>query len=490
MKLSVVMPVYNEAETIREIVELVLSVPIEKEILIVDDGSTDGTREILREMEGRDGIRVFLQPTNQGKGAAVSVGFRYAEGDVVVIQDADLEYDPMEYLKLIAPIAQGHADVVYGSRFLGGGARRVLYFWHTIGNRFLTLASNMFTNLNLTDMETCYKMFRREVVQSLSIESRRFGIEPEITAKVARRGYRIYEVPISYYGRTYDEGKKIGWRDAVSALATIVRHGLREAEDPKNVGHVTLVRMARLEPYNRWLVSRFDGAVGRRVLEIGAGFGNITRHLKGRELLVASDLDPVALEHLKGTFRDDPAVRVASYHFPLDTAAREEIRAMRIDTVVCLNVLEHIEDDRATLADMYDLLQPGGKLVLLVPAFAWLYGTLDEHLRHFRRYEKEELEGKLREAGFVLENVMYVNRPGILGWWVNGKLLRRRVLPRGQLLAFKLLMPLLEREKERPPTSGLSLVAVGRKDGGAPAARITSPTRPAEPSRESPRSDA
>ena len=254
MKLSVVIPVFNESKTIRELVRQVQAVPVEKEIVIVDDGSTDGTRDVLREMDGQGGVRVFLQPKNQGKGAAVALGFQKALGDVVVVQDADLEYDPREYPKLLRPIEEGRADVVYGSRFLGGDERRVLYFWHTVGNRFLTLASNMFTNLNLTDMETCYKMFRREVVQSITIESRRFGIEPEITAKVARRGYRIYEVPISYYGRTYDEGKKIGWKDAFSALWTIVRHGLRETENPDDVGHATLTRMARdraLQPLAR-----------------------------------------------------------------------------------------------------------------------------------------------------------------------------------------------------------------------------------------------
>jgi glycosyltransferase involved in cell wall biosynthesis len=463
VKLSVVMPVYNESKTIREIVRRVLDVPIDKELLIVDDGSTDGTREILRELDGRDGVRVFLQPVNQGKGAAVSVGFQNAEGDVVVVQDADLEYDPNEYPKLLAPIADGHADVVYGSRFLGGGPRRVLYFWHTVGNRFLTLASNMFTNLNLTDMETCYKVFRREVVQSMRIESRRFGIEPEITAKVARRGYRIFEVPISYYGRTYEEGKKIGWRDAVSALWTIVKHSMREAEDPENVGHVTLARMGKLDGYNRWLADRFRGALGPRVLEIGAGFGNMTRQLFHRELVVASDLDPVALEYLRGSFRDEPEVRVASYRFPLNAEQRAEIRAFGIDTVVCLNVLEHIEDDAGTLADFFALLPSGGRVVLIVPALARLYGTLDQHLHHFRRYEKDELTEKLRAAGFVVEDCRFLNRPGIVGWYLNGKILRRKVLPSGQLAAFRLILPLLRREETNPPPVGMSLLAIGRK---------------------------
>jgi SAM-dependent methyltransferase len=325
-------------------------------------------------------------------------------------------------------------------------------------------------------METCYKMFRREVVASMTIESPRFGIEPEITAKVARRGYRIFEVPISYYGRTYEEGKKIGWKDAFSALWTIIRHSLREAEDPRNVGHVTLARMAKLEPYNRWLVERFEGALGRRILEIGAGFGNLTRHLVaagdgGRrpapELVVGSDLDPVAVEYLKGAFRDDPVVQIASHRFPLAPAELAALRDLRLDTIVCCNVLEHIEDDRATLKDMLAILRPGGRLVLLVPALARLYGTLDEHLRHFRRYEKPELVEKLGASGFALEDCRFVNRPGVFGWYVNGRILKRRVLPKGQLRAFKLLLPLLRREEKRPPEFGMSLLAIARKPPAA-----------------------
>jgi glycosyltransferase involved in cell wall biosynthesis len=225
--LSVVIPVYNEQRTVLEVVRRVRAVPIPKEIIIVDDGSTDGTRDVLAGLEGQPGLRVLYQDRNRGKGAALRKGFAEATGDVVLVQDADLEYDPADYPRLLQPILEGHADVVYGSRFTGE-RHRVLYFWHSVANRVLTLLSNMFTGLNLTDMETCYKAFRREVLAGLTLKCDRFGFEPEVTAKVARRrrgrpAWRVYEVPVSYCGRTYEEGKKIGLRDAFAALLCILR---------------------------------------------------------------------------------------------------------------------------------------------------------------------------------------------------------------------------------------------------------------------------
>jgi glycosyltransferase involved in cell wall biosynthesis len=231
VKLSVLVPVYNEERTLEEVVRRVCAVPLPKEIILVDDGSKDGSREILTQLKERNErandplnqIKVFFQPENQGKGAAIKTAISHVTGDVVIVQDADLEYDPKDYPSLLEPIQDGSADVVYGTRFAGGGAHRVLFFWHSLGNRTLTLLSNMLTNLNLSDMEVGYKVFRAEVLKGIELKSNRFGFEPEITVKLAKKRCRFYEVPISYHGRTYEEGKKITWKDGIAALYYMIR---------------------------------------------------------------------------------------------------------------------------------------------------------------------------------------------------------------------------------------------------------------------------
>jgi glycosyltransferase involved in cell wall biosynthesis len=459
--LSVIVPCYNERATVAELLRRVHEVPIRKEIIVVDDCSTDGSFDIVESLrQDFPEIRHVRQERNQGKGAALRRGIELATGDIVIIQDADLEYEPSEYPRLIQPVLDGDADVVFGSRF-EGYPRRVMLYWHTLGNKFLTFLSNASTNLNLTDMETCYKVFRREIIQSIPLQSNRFGFEPEVTAKIARRGYRIYEVPISYHGREYWEGKKINWKDGFSAIWTILKFGVFKTGDAEPEGYVTLKRIGKLSRYNRWIWSGIERHVGNRVLEVGAGTGNMTRLLYGRELVVATDKEIPYVHMLANGFRRRPGIEVEQLDLGSDSMLA--LARHRFDTIVCLNVLEHIEDDVAALKRMYSILEPGGKLLLYVPADQKLYGSLDRNVGHYRRYGKSELAERIQAAGFELMELTYQNRIGRIGWWLNAKVLRREHMPSGQSRLFDRMVPLFRAMEGANPSKGLSLVAIARK---------------------------
>lgn len=461
--LSVIVPVFNERLTIRKLVDRVRAVPIRKEIIIVDDASTDGTTDVVRaiaaegDRDPSNRIRALYHADNAGKGAAIRTAIEAVTGDIALIQDADLEYDPNEYPILIEPILAGHADVVFGSRFLGG-AHRVLFFRHSMGNKLLTFLSNLFTDLNLTDMETCYKVFRSDVLKRLRLVSNRFGIEPEMTAKVARLGARVYEVPISYHGREYWEGKKIGWKDGVAAIWTIARCAL--IDDSVNTGPTTR-RTYATPRYNDWLWSRVAPLVGDRVLEIGSGTGNFTRYLRNHALVVATESNPHQLEQLRSRFRDHDTIRVE----PLDWIHNNSAPpSERFDSVLCLDELAAMERDDEAFAAFARVLGPGGRLILQVPASRWLYGETDRAIGYIRRYDRDELTAKLARHGFSVETARYVNLPGALVWYLNARLLRRRTVPALQARIVSALVPWLRVEERLNPRWGMSLIAVARKE--------------------------
>jgi len=475
--LSVIVPVYNERATIREILKRVACRPEIDELVIVDDCSKDGTGDLLREEQsaGWPSLRASNRPlprikllqheVNQGKGAALRTGFAAATCDVFLTQDADLEYDPADYEKLMLPIYDGRADAVYGSRF-AGYPRRVLFFWHSLGNKLLTTLSNMLCDLNLTDMETGYKAIRKEMVRSMVLKSNRFGIEPEITARLARMRARIYEVPISYSGRSYTEGKKIGWKDAVSAVWTMLRCAVTDDRGGDDALHATLGRMAALDRYNAFLFEQIRPAIGQRVLEVGAGTGNLTQFLRDRDVVVATDVDPAYVELLRRRFEHSANVDVAL--FDLASPVPPELTGRRFDTIICLNVLEHVEDDRRAVERMRDLLQPGGRLLLLVPAHQALYGTIDEAIGHYRRYASEDLVRLLASCGLDVESDIHVNAASIPGWLLNGRVLKRRSVPGIQARLANRLVPLYKLERRLNLPFGLSVIAVARRGDRPP----------------------
>jgi 2-polyprenyl-3-methyl-5-hydroxy-6-metoxy-1,4-benzoquinol methylase len=321
----------------------------------------------------------------------------------------------------------------------------------------------MATNMNLTDMETCYKVFRADILKRIPIRSDRFGLEPELTAKVARLRCRVYEVPISYHGRQYSEGKKIGWKDAFSAVWTILKYRVIADVGRDDAGFTTLRRVEVLKRYNRFLWDLVQPFVGTRVLEIGSGTGLMTKYLAGKTQVTATDIDEDYVELLGRTFAHNPNVEVR--HLDLATLATDGIPKQTFDTVVCSNVLEHIEDDGAALNSIRDVLRPGGRVVLIIPAVKSIYGEIDRAIHHYRRYSREEIETKLRTAGLDVEHLSYFNMLGIPGWWLNAVVLRRRAVPGFQAKVNDLLVPWLRLERGFGPPVGMSLLAVGRVAG-------------------------
>ena len=478
--LSVLVPVYNEqylvAASLERLKVLESSPHLDRlEVVVVDDCSKDETPRVLEQFKA--GLRaagktewIFLRhEKNGGKGRAIQTALEHATCEITVIHDADLEYHPKDLLQIVQVFVDEDADAVFGSRFAGGAVRRVLLYRHQLGNRFLTFLCNLVTNLNLTDMETCYKAVRTQLLKSIPIVSNDFRLEPELTIKLAKRHARLFEVPISYSGRTYAEGKKINWRDGFRALWAIVRFALSDSVYRVDAyGSQILARLSRAPQFNAWMADTIRPYCGSRVLEIGSGVGNLTQRLIPRRKYVVSDINPLYLQTLATLQADRPYLK-ASFCDVSDIATYPKSEGP-FDTVICLNVIEHVLDDKASLLNIRSVLEEGGRAIVLVPQGQWNYGTLDEVLGHHRRYSKDGLRKLAEECGFEVKHMLEFNRIGTIAWYLNGKIMRRRNFGLGQILILNALTPIFRRIDRLLPMASLSLIAVlERKPIAAPA---------------------
>jgi glycosyltransferase involved in cell wall biosynthesis len=484
--LSVIVPAYNEQFLIEASLarlEVLGESPLLEQIkvIVVDDGSSDGTAEAIarfRQSRESPGNRKFSwfwvrHEKNSGKGAAIRTGLTHVDTELVVIHDADLEYHPGDLLKMVEVFLYEDADAVFGSRFMSGGYKRALFFRHALGNKLLTFLCDLVCDLNLTDMETCYKMVRAKLLKRIPLESSTFDVEPELAIKLAKRGSRIFEVPISYSGRTYGEGKKIKWTDGARALWAILHYAASDriyAEDES--GGEILERLNRAPRFTRWMADVIRPYIGDRVLEVGAGTGNMSVHLMPRSVYWATDVNVHYLDHLVTLRATRPYMRVAHTN-AMDGATFPT--GQSFDTVVCLNVVEHVEDDLGALRNIWNALSEGGRAVVLVPFGPGLYGSLDEVLGHFRRYTREQLVGVAEQAGFRVEHVLEFNRPGVVAWWLNGQILHRRTFGLGQVRMLNLLTPIFRLLDSWLPLPPLSIIAILRKEGEEQRANSTAP---------------
>ncbi len=464
--ISILIPLYNEEEFIGALLDRVLAAALPEgysaEVIVVDDGSTDGSDKIVEEFaRSHPEVQLIRHGRNRGKGAAIRTAAEHATGEFCLIQDADLEYSPQEYLRLLKPLLEGDADAVYGSRFMIVAERRVMYYWHSVANRFLTGFCDLVADLNLTDMGTGYKAFRTAVLKETPIRSEGFSFEPEITIKLARRGARIYEVPVSYHGRTYEEGKKIRSWDAVKIVCAIARWAFT-GDLYKDPGAQTLHALSAAPRFNRWMADTIRPFVGNRVLEIGSGIGNLTRALvRGRTRYVATDINPEHLARLKSRFPQRPNLEV---HY-CDLTAPKDFQPFQnsMDTVICLNVLEHIDDDATGLNNIFSILDHGGRALILVPEGQSVYGTIDEALGHFRRYSEAELKSKMERAGFQVDQIVRFNRVSRPAWFVSGRIIKRTALDVNQMRLYDRLVWLWRKIDPFLPWRPTSIIAIGRK---------------------------
>jgi glycosyltransferase involved in cell wall biosynthesis len=474
LSLSVIVPVYNEQylveSSLKRLAVLENCPDLGRvRVIVVNDASKDGTaaalerfRDNLDQSDLKSFEWVFLEHAkNQGKGAAIRTAIAHIDTDLVVIHDADLEYHPSDIAKMVPLFVNEDADAVFGSRFLSSDFRRVLLFRHSLGNRLITLLTNIVTDLNLSDIETCYKMVRADIFKGIPWESDRFGIEPEITVKLAKRKARIFEMPIRYSGRTYAEGKKITWKDGVRALGALVKYGISDKVYVADAyGSEILARLNRAPRFTKWMADTIRPYVGDRVLEIGAGIGNLTANLVPRTEYHASDINPHYLDRLETLKQTRPYLQV---HYT-DASAAETYPAEQFDTVICMNVVEHIENDVEALRNIRRSLDKNGRAIVLVPNGPRLFGSLDRVLGHYRRYTREQLVRACQDAGFTVEKVLKFNRLGTPGWWLNGRILKKETFGFWQIKVLNFLVPFVRPIDRFLPFPHLSWIIILRAD--------------------------
>ncbi len=463
--LAVIIPVYNEVQTVERLIKSVLASPVNMKLrlFVVNDASNDGSDKVLERLAaGEPRITVLHHESNLGKGMAIRTAIAAADGDFAIIQDADFEYNPEEYEQIVAPLLRGDAEAVFGSRYLNKGERQVFPFWHSLGNWILTTSFNVAHNVHLTDMETCYKAMPLKLLKILRLTSNRFGIEPELAARLVAVRVRIIEVPISYKARSYQEGKKIGWRDGMQAFWLILKFKFLDTIPCIDVGMVRHLAMADAPRYQQAIIHEIKPFLGERVLEVGAGIGNLARYLTDTKALFLAESVPEYRRQLAASMQYYNRVTIVSQD-PFSRNGLVWAKSRQLDTVVCINQLEFIKEDKLALSHLAESIEMGGRVIIRVACHEILYGSLDHALGRLRRYNGQRLTDLLAEVGLQIEYQRWQGKLLLLGWFIQGKILQRQFFSSKPFVLVNIFSPIMTVLDNWLPWKGLSLLVVVRK---------------------------